>query len=61
MGIHFDIKEDEHIETLSGLIQHTLGSLPQTGTTVQIQGYTFRVKKMDGTKMEEVILETLFK
>jgi len=58
MDIHFDIKEDEHIETLSGLIQHTLGSLPKTGTTVQIQGYTFRIKKMDGTKMEEVILET---
>jgi len=61
MGIHFDIEEDEHIETLSGLIQHTLGSLPKTGTTVQIQGYTFRIKKMDGTKMEEVILETEFK
>jgi len=61
MGIHFEIEEDEHIETLSGLIQHTLGSLPQTGTSVQIQGYTFRVKKMDGTKMEEVILETEFK
>jgi len=60
-GIHFNIEEDEHIETLSGLIQHTLGSLPKTGTTVQIQGYTFRIKKMDGTKMEEVILETEFK
>jgi len=60
-GIHFEIEEDEHIETLSGLIQYTLGSLPNTGTTVQIQGYTFRVKKMDGTKMEEVILETGFK
>jgi len=61
MGIHFEIDEDEHIETLSGLIQHTLGSLPQTGTAVHIQGYTFRIKKMDGTKMEEVILETEFK
>jgi len=38
-----------------------LGSLPKTGTTIQIQGYTFRIKKMDGTKMEEVILETEFK
>jgi Mg2+/Co2+ transporter CorC len=45
--------------TLSGLIQYTLGSLPQTGTSVQIQGYLFKVKKMDGTKMEEVVLETL--
>jgi len=58
LGIHFTIEENEHIETLSGLIQHTLGTLPKTGTTVQIQGYTFIVKKMDGTKMEEVILET---
>jgi len=58
LGIHFAIEEDEHIETLSGLIQHTLGSLPQTGTSVEIQGYLFKIKKMDGTKMEEVILET---
>jgi len=59
LGIHFAIEENEHIETLSGLIQHTLGSLPKTGTSVEIQGYLFKVKKMDGTKMEEVILETL--
>ena len=59
LGIHFDIEGGEHIETLSGLIQYTLGSLPQTGTSVQIQGYLFKVKKMDGTKMEEVVLETL--
>jgi len=58
LGIHFTIEEDEHIETLSGLIQHTLGSLPKTGTSVEIQGYLFKIKKMDGTKMEEVILET---
>ena len=57
LGIHFTIEEDEYIETLSGLIQHTLGSLPKTGTSVEIQGYLFKVKKMDGTKMEEIILE----
>ncbi|MCL2282146.1 MAG: hemolysin family protein [Fibromonadales bacterium] len=58
LGIHFTIEENEHIETLSGLIQHTLGTLPKTGTSVEIQGYLFKIKKMDGTKMEEVILET---
>jgi CBS domain containing-hemolysin-like protein len=58
LGIHFTMEENEQIETLSGLIQHTLGSLPKTGTSVEIQGYLFKVKKMDGTKMEEVILET---
>jgi len=57
LNIHFTIEEDEHIETLSGLIQHVLGSLPEAGTSVKIQGYTFKVNKMDGTKMEEVILE----
>ena len=57
LGIHFTIDKNEQIETLSGLIQHTLGSLPQIGTSVEIQGYLFKVKKMDGTKMEEVILE----
>ena len=57
LGIHFTIEEDEHIETLSGLIQHVLGSLPEAGTSINIQGYTFKVNKMDGTKMEEVLLE----
>ncbi|MCL2102376.1 MAG: hemolysin family protein [Fibromonadales bacterium] len=59
LGLHFTIEEDEHIDTLSGLIQHVLGTLPETGTTVKIDGYSFKVSKMDGTKMEEVILETL--
>jgi CBS domain containing-hemolysin-like protein len=57
LGIHFTIEDSEHIETLSGLIQHVLGSLPETGTSVKIEGYVFRVNKMDGTKMEEVMLE----
>jgi CBS domain containing-hemolysin-like protein len=57
LGIRFEIDESEHIETLSGLIQHALGSLPETGTSVEIQGYSFKVNKMDGTKMEEVSME----
>ncbi|MDR3001891.1 MAG: hemolysin family protein [Fibromonadaceae bacterium] len=56
LGIHFTIDKNEQIETLSGLIQHTLGSLPKIGTSIEIQGYLFKIKKMDGTKMEEVIL-----
>jgi len=58
LNIHFSIDESDHIETLSGLIQHSIGSLPETGASIEIQGYTFKIKKMDGTKMEEVILET---
>jgi len=59
LGIHFDIEEGEHIETVSGLIQHSLGSVPESGTTIEIQGYLFKVKKMDGTKMEEVTIEPI--
>ncbi|MDR0517138.1 MAG: hemolysin family protein [Fibromonadaceae bacterium] len=58
LNIKFEIEEGEYIETLSGLIQHSLGSMPEIGTIVKIQGYVFRVKKMDGTKMEEVLMES---
>ena len=48
--------EGSHVETLSGLIQATLGVIPSPGAEVKIQGYTFRVLKMDGTRMEKVML-----
>ena len=35
--------ENSHVETLSGLIQATLGIIPSPGAEVKIQGYTFRV------------------
>lgn len=48
--------ENSHVETLSGLIQATLGIIPAPGAEVKIQGYTFRVLKMDGTRMEKVMM-----
>ena len=48
--------EGSHVETLSGLIQATLGVIPSPGAEVKIQGYTFRVLKMDGTRMEKVMM-----
>ena len=48
--------ENSHVETLSGLIQATLGIIPSPGAEVKIQGYTFRVLKMDGTRMEKVMM-----
>jgi CBS domain containing-hemolysin-like protein len=59
LGVSFEIESGENIETLSGLIQHSLGSLPEVGTSVKIQGYMFKVRKMDGTKMEEVLMESI--
>ena len=48
--------ENSHVETLSGLIQATLGIIPSPGAEVKIQGYTFRVLRMDGTRMEKVMM-----
>ena len=48
--------EGSHVETLSGLIQATLGVIPSPGAEVKIKGYIFRVLKMDGTRMEKVMM-----
>ena len=48
--------EGSHVETLSGLIQATLGIIPSPGAEVEIKGYKFRVLKMDGTRMEKVMM-----
>jgi hypothetical protein len=56
LGIELEPPENSHVETLSGLIQATLGIIPSPGAEVKIQGYTFRVLKMDGTRMEKVML-----
>lgn len=46
--------EGSHVETLSGLIQATLGTLPEEGTELSIQDVRFKILKVDGTRMEEV-------
>lgn len=56
LDVSLEAPENSHVETLSGLIQATLGIIPSPGAEVKIQGYTFRVLKMDGTRMEKVML-----
>lgn len=56
LGVEFSVPEYSHVETLSGLIQATLGSIPVAGTEVEIDGYRFRVLKVDGTRMEKVLM-----
>lgn len=56
LGVALDVPEGSHVETLSGLIQATLGMIPAAGTEVEIQGYKFRVLKVDGTRMEKVLM-----
>ncbi|MBR6855764.1 MAG: HlyC/CorC family transporter, partial [Fibrobacter sp.] len=47
LDIELKPPENSHVETLSGLIQATLGIIPSPGAEVNIQGYTFRVLRMD--------------
>lgn len=56
LGVELEAPEGSHVETLSGLIQATLGTIPVAGTEVEIQGYKFRVLKVDGTRMEKVLM-----
>ena len=56
LQVEFIPPEGSHVETLSGLIQATLGVIPSPGAEVKIKGYTFRVLKMDGTRMEKVMM-----
>jgi CBS domain containing-hemolysin-like protein len=43
-------------ETLGGLITAELGRLPQTGDTVTIDGWTFRVESVDGFRVDTASL-----
>ncbi|MCF0215537.1 MAG: HlyC/CorC family transporter [Fibrobacteraceae bacterium] len=56
LGVELEAPEGSHVETLSGLIQATLGIIPSPGAEVEIDGYKFRVLKMDGTRMEKVLM-----
>ena len=58
LKIKLKVPENSHIETLSGLIQATLGTIPSPGVEVEIEGYKIRVLSMDGTRMEKVLLIT---
>lgn len=56
LGVVLTPPENSHVETLSGLIQATLGAIPAPGMEVEIQGYKFRVLKMDRTRMVKVMM-----
>ncbi|MDR1760754.1 MAG: hemolysin family protein [Fibrobacter sp.] len=56
LGIQLKAPKDSHVETLSGLIQVTLGSIPNAGTEVVIDGFKFRVLQVKGTRMSKILM-----
>jgi CBS domain containing-hemolysin-like protein len=54
--INLNIREDLGVETLGGLIQATLESIPLAGTEVIIDKYKFRILKVEGQRMSKVLM-----
>lgn len=56
LDLTMEVPEDAHVETLSGLIQATLGSIPAQGTELTIGPCKIKVVRMSGTRMEKVLI-----
>jgi len=57
IGIRIEVPEDSHVETLSGLILHTLGSIPSKGTVVHFDEFLVRVIRVEDTRMTRLLIE----
>ncbi|MCL2810097.1 MAG: hemolysin family protein [Treponema sp.] len=48
--------EEGDFHTLAGLILHLAGELPHAGDIFEYQGYRFKVKKMDGNRIDKLLI-----
>ncbi|MCJ8166058.1 hemolysin family protein [Pontibacter sp. E15-1] len=49
--------DDAKYATLAGFVSYTLGRLPATGDSVQVNGYELEVVDMDGYRVDKLILK----
>ena len=54
-----DIVEDEYITTVSGLITHHLGRLPEAGEHVKIKGLSLEILEVDQKKIRKLRVKKL--
>jgi CBS domain containing-hemolysin-like protein len=54
--LEIELLEDESYDTLSGLILHELGKIPEKGETVRISNISLKVHKVEENRIIEVIL-----
>jgi CBS domain containing-hemolysin-like protein len=59
LDIDIDLDEETDYNTLSGLIYHEYGDVPQEGTQLEYSGLRITVLKMDNQRIEKVKVETL--
>jgi len=53
------IDEDGDFHTLAGFILNIAGELPRTGDCYEYQGYRFRVKEMDGNRIDKLLISKI--
>ena len=50
---------DGDFHTLAGFILHLSGELPHTGDCFEYQGYLFKVKEMDGNRIDKLLISKI--
>ncbi len=55
--VGFELSENYDYDTLSGFIMANMGKIPKEGDEFEYQGFKFIVDKMDGKKIEHVLIK----
>jgi putative hemolysin len=50
------LPEDGDFHTLAGLVLFLAGELPRVGDSFEYQGYSFKVKEMDGNRIDKLLI-----
>ena len=53
----FNLPESDHYDTIAGLILHDLGSIPEIGQSIELDGLRLKVLHATRTKVELVLIE----
>jgi putative hemolysin len=53
------LPEEDDFHTLAGFILHLAGELPGAGDSFEYQGYRFKVKEMDGNRIDKLLISKI--
>ena len=55
--LSLDIKEERDFETVAGLVLDEVGSLPEVGQRIDLQGWSLEVVDMDGRRIDKLLVQ----
>jgi|TergutMp193P3_1026864.scaffolds.fasta_scaffold06575_2 putative hemolysin len=53
------LPEEDDFHTLAGFVLHLSGELPGIGDSFEYQGYRFKVKEMDGNRIDKLVISKI--